>query len=427
VKHIICATCLVLATATAAAAAVNARPWQARTVPTRSAAFLRGLDVLADGRTVVLLERRSGRLNRLELRIGGGRMVTIDSSRHTFLDTAVEHYGKDRLLVAWRRLTDDSGKVQAFWWASGSGRNQAGPASASISHLELDAASDGSAILALKTTHEIFAVRRNAGGSFGAPQLVSEVAGSAGYPNAAVASGGRTVVAWGESDTVVARVADRGRGFGPAATVHLRPPSGGHTLVTGFPRVATTADRRAVVVVTSAELSSVPQPEGTPVLTGIRVEAFDWPARAASPSAARLLSGAQPGTAEVLSGRDKAVIAWTELESEARILRTVSWTGSEPGQARTYRTRNLGIPVVFAAAPHGATDVLYRVGGGHWFTVHLGASGRFSGTTAVTPPGESVTVLAAAAARGHSAAGWTVKTGRSNASWRVQIARPAPR
>ena len=105
----------------------------------------------------------------------------------------------------------------------------------------------------------------------------------------------------------------------------------------------------------------------------------------------------------------------------------MTWTKNGPGAAHTYRTRKLGTPVVLTAGPRGATDVFYRVGDGHWFTVRLGTNGLFSGMKGVTPASEAVTVLRAAATRRHSAAGWTVKTGRSNASWRVQIAHPAKR
>jgi hypothetical protein len=177
-----------------------------------------------------------------------------------------------------------------------------------------------------------------------------------------------------------------------------------------------TTSGRAVVSVSSDELRNHR-------VVDSRIEAFDWPVGKAHPSGAATLSrGAAAGTADIVAQGTSASIAWTQRpKGSPRALWVARWTPKGLQRPNLYDTRALGLPVLLAPAPGGALDVFYRAAGAHWFTVRLSAAGRFSGTSVVTPPGESIAAIDVASAGTHLVAAWTGRGGGPH----VQLARPS--
>src|SRR4051812_43049784 len=86
-------------------APASARLWHTHTLATRDQTFVRDLDALPDGRTVLVDERLHGSTHRLELRVGSHDRV-LASGRHTFDGVSVDHDNSSRLTVAWAQVPD---------------------------------------------------------------------------------------------------------------------------------------------------------------------------------------------------------------------------------------------------------------------------------------------------------------------------------
>src|SRR4051794_9287784 len=122
-----------------------ARSWHPHTLGTGQQTFLRGLDALPDGRTVLVDERLSGSTRRLELRVGSGYRA-LAAGRHTFDGVTVDHDSSSRVTLTWARAPDAGGARRAFAWTQEGGTQQistAGGHSASVTGL--DVAGDGGA------------------------------------------------------------------------------------------------------------------------------------------------------------------------------------------------------------------------------------------------------------------------------------------
>jgi len=396
-------------------------------VRTTGPAFHRDLDVLPDGRTALALQRpvtRRTRLeyrrNRLELRIGR-KVRTLDFARHTFDSAAIDHDRRGRLIAAWAE-PDGAGAVST--WIAGRGIQQIGAPGLRVTQLSLDVAADGYAVLAFGSYEGgIFVTRRLPRRDFSAAQMLSGQEPGFGLA-AGVSSGGRAVVAWHRDRRITVRASDNFGPFGPLRTVELRTRA--RTLVAGTLELAITDEGRAVVAVSTREFG--PGGPGEGELVAARVAAFDWSPRRPGPSPPRILSeeAVTTGGAEVLATGRAAIIAWTErvASNAPRTLRAVSWTARGPSRAHEYETRKLGIPVALTPARGQGAHVFYRVRGGRWYTVRLSHAGLFRNTTQVTPPSDFVLQIDVAGRGRRAAAAWTVRRGRTNASWRVQVARP---
>jgi hypothetical protein len=399
----------------------EARPWKVQTIAGKGAALSRGVDVLPNGRTAVLLQRRSSGRNRLELRVGGS-VRTLDLSSGSFDSTHLGHDSNGRLVVAWRRLLNP-GVAQAFAWTSRGGRQQVSAVQKSVTDVTLAVAGNGRAVLGFVAADGVFVSRRSPGSGFAPAESLADAGTFASGPGVAVTRRGRIVAAWLRGAGVVARSASGAAPFGAAQAVALRPAAAGATLVGGPPRVVITSQSRAVVVVSSYELRRTAV---TPLFVDQRVEAFDWPASAAHPSASATLSrSASAGVADVVAQGSSAVIAWTQkAQSSPRELWATTWTAKGVQRPQIYNTRALAAPVVLTAAAGSAVNVFYRAGGPRWFNVRLSAAGRYSGTANVTPAGEGVALIYAAASGNHVAASWHAQLGPTAGSRRVQVARP---
>jgi hypothetical protein len=413
------------ATALAATALVapsaEARPWGVHTIATPGPALSRGVDVASNGRAAVLLQRAARGSNRLELRVGG-RTRLLDTSSHAFLATDVQHDARGRLVVVWRRILGSA--IQAFAWTPRGGRQQVSDVHKSVSHLSLSVAPSGRAVLAYWSPEGVFVARGASGHGFDAPTTVAPAGTYAAQPGAAVSRSGRVVVAWSDGKRIMVRAASGPGPFGPAQPVALRPPGTGNTVVPGVPKIVMTSGGRAVVAVSSFELrGSSPVPVQTPVVVDQRVEAFDWPRKAARPSTASTLSrGATAGTAAVVVQGASAMIAWTQRPQGApRALWVTRWTRAGLQRPNVYDTHDLRLPVLLTRGPRGAVDAFYQAGGQRWFTVRLSAAGLYRGTSSVTPLGDQIPLIDVAAEGSRAIAGWTI----GKRSSRVQLARPA--
>src|SRR4051794_20850290 len=85
------------------AAAPAHAAWHVTTL-TSSETFLRGVDARPDRVPVILDERVSAGVSRLELRVGRKAPRTIATSRHAFDDVRVDHDDRGGLVVAWDAL-----------------------------------------------------------------------------------------------------------------------------------------------------------------------------------------------------------------------------------------------------------------------------------------------------------------------------------
>jgi hypothetical protein len=363
----------------------------------------------------VLLQRRAGSQNGLELRIGGQRRL-LDRSPSGFLDADVQHDSHGRLVVTWRRSFAGGGAAQAFAWTSSGGKQQVSDAANGVNAVTLSVAPSGRAGIAYRATESVFVARRAAGRGFQKAEMVASTGAGAVSPGIGVTSGGRIVAAWSDGRSgILARAASGGASFGPMQVVLLRAPQAGAALVPGSPKVVMTAGGRAVVSISSDEL-------GNHQVLDSRVEVFDWPVGAAHPSGAATLSrDSAAGTADIVAQGTAAVIAWTQRsKGSPRALWVARWTTKGIQRPNLYDTRALGLAVLLTPAPNGALDLFYRASGPRWFTVRLSAAGRFTGTSSVTPAGESVSAIDVASAARRRAAAWTRRDGPA----RVEVARP---
>ena len=411
---------ITLAAAAVLASAAEARPWSVHKVASPGPSLSRGVDVQPNGRAAVLIQRRAGASNRLELRIGRTTRL-LDQGPHSFLSTDVQHDARGRLVVVWRRIA--AGAIQAFGWTPRGGRQQVSSVRKSVSHLSLSVAPPGGAALVYSSPEGVFLARASSGRGFQPPAAVAGPSVLAAQPRVAVSSGGRVVVAWSDGRRILVRSAIGAAPLVAAQPVSLRPAAAGNTLLPGVPEVVITNGGRAVVAVSSSELrGSSPAPDQTPVVADRRVEAFDWPRTAPRPSAAATLSrGASAGDADIVAQGGSAVIAWTQRPQGApRSLWTTRWTRAGLQRPNVYDTRMLDLPVLLTPAPRGAVDAFYSTAQ-RWFTVRLNAAGLYRGTSTVTAPGIQVPLIDAAAAGPHAAATWTVR----NPGTFVQLARPA--
>jgi hypothetical protein len=395
--------------------AAAADPWKARRITAQGATASRGVDVLPNGRTALLLQRRAGGQNRLELRIDDSTRL-LDSSPHAFLSSYLGHDARGRLVVVWRRIAGPA--IQAFAWTQRTGRQQVTAARTSVSDLSLSVAANGRAALAYYTADGISLARGASSRGFGAAAGVASVSA---HPGIAVSSSGRLVVAWCDGRRVLLRAAGGAGALGAVQVVRLRAPAAGNTLAAGAPEVAITNAGRAVVVVSSSELRGTPAPGTTPVVTDRRVEALEWPRKAARPGAVATLSrGASAGDADAVAYGSSAAIAWTQRPTGApRSLWIARWTPRGLQRPNVYDTRMLDSPVLLTPAPRGAVDAFYSTAR-RWFTVRLRADGLYRGTSTVTPPGVQVATIDVASAGRFAAAAWTVRDRGTYA----QLARP---
>jgi hypothetical protein len=363
---------------------------------------------------VTLVQRRTGKANRLELRLRGVTRL-LDTSTHSFLGADVQHDAHGRMAVVWRRILEGD-SIQAFAWTPTGGRQQISDTKSSVSDISLSISATGRGALAYWSPEGIFVARRSAGRGFEKPEPVDVSGKFAQKPGIGVSSRGRIVVAWSDGARVLARAATGAAPFGPAQPVALRSAAAGTSLLLGPPKVVVTSKGRAVVTVSSKELRGL-------AVADARVEAFDWAATALAPSTAATLSrGAAAGEADVVALGANAVIAWTQRpKNSPRALWTTRWTPKGLERPNLYDTHALGLSVLLTAGPRGAVDAFYRAGGPRWFTVRLTAAGRYRDTSVVTPPGEHIALIDVAASGGHLAASWTARPGRP----RVQVARPA--
>jgi hypothetical protein len=403
---------LALAALLLLAAPAAARPWDVQTIDTPGAAFSRGVDVLPSGQTALLLQRRAGATNRLELRLGRTTRL-LDSGAHVYFEAAVDHDSHGRMVIAWLRFDRTGGATALFTWTTRGGKHQiAGDDNPAT--LALAVAPSGRAALAYWSPGGVHVARAAPGAAFSKPENVDATSRLAVRPGIAVASGGRIVVAWSDGrGGIFARAAGGAAPFGTKQGIQLRAPAPGATLLPESPKVVMTASGRAVVCISSDELRDHQ-------VVDSRVEAFDWPIRVPHPSGAATLSrGAAAGTADIVSQGTAAAIAWTQRpKGSPRALWVARWTSKGLERPNIYDTRQLGLTALLAPAVNGALDAFYRAAAGHWFTVRLSSAGHFTGTTAVTPPGASIDAIDVAGGGSHPAAAWTRPAGG------VQMARP---
>ena len=310
-----------------------------------------------------------------------------------------------------RRLAGKATRVSA--WTAAGGRQEIGDATSALATLAV--APSGRTAIAYGAQEGTFVARGTTGGGFRKAENVDRAAVFGIAPGVAATGKGRVVIAWidGQSRLVLRR-ADPGAPFGSAQVAQLRAQDAGTNLFRDDPSVVTTTDGRAIVVIRTVEFRAG-------AVADSRVEALDWPVTAARPSPAATLSrGAGAGPAAVVAQGGTAVIAWTQRPTGApRSLWATRWTAKGPQKPSVYDTHALASPVLLTTARHGAVHAFYRAGGLRWFTVRLSAAGRYSGTTAVTPPNEAVAQIDVAGTGSHAAALWSSRP-------HVRLARPAP-
>jgi hypothetical protein len=277
-------------------------------------------------------------------------------------------------------------------------------------------APSGRAALAWWSLSGISLARGTASSGFGKPEAVDTPRLPA-PPGVGVSDAGRVVVAWiGAGANLELRAAGRSAALGPKQVVVLRAAAPGSPLVRRQPKVVTTSDGRAVVVVASGTGAADKARDS-------RVEAVDWPASATAPSSAATLSrAAGSGEADVVAQGASAAIAWTQRPTGVRrSLWITRWTRGGLRRPDVYDTHALGLPVQLVTARRGALDAFYRAGRARWFTVRLSAAGLYGRTSAVTPATEKVGTIDVASSGRHAAAAWTIRKPRSH----VELARPA--
>jgi hypothetical protein len=407
-----------------AAAPANAA-WHVATL-TSSETFLRGVDARPDRVPVILDERVSGGVSRLELRVGRKAPQTIATSRHSFGDVRVEHDGRGALVVAWDALPSSGSSRQLFVWSAAAGAPQQLTTGAQSTSLQsLDVAGDGGAVLTGWNRTGLVVARRAPGADgFGpAATLATDVdLGSA----SAAGPGGRAVVAWTKQGSLQTAAADGPGSFGAAQSIAVPPtPSGGAPFVDGVRLVATPSGR--VVFATHTLLD----PSGGRG-AGARVDTFDWSPGAPAPGPVTTISQAPFSGEPALIARAEIVfVVWTETSAATEgphTMRVVRFGPTGPSPSTTYVNpdHNLGyvagVPAV-QALPGTAIRVYYRPSrSARTYTITFDQNGRAKGAALVAE--RTNADIAGALAREGSLLAWTRKLGSTNTSYRVQTATP---
>jgi hypothetical protein len=398
--------------------------WHVTTL-TNSETFLRGVDARPDRVPVVLDERVSGGVSRLELRVGSKAPQTIATAKHSFGDVHVDHDDRGALVVAWTRVPDSGGARQLYAWSAAAGVAQLTNGTQSTDVQALDVAGDGGAVLTGWSRSGLVVARRAPGqDAFGsATTLATDVdlqSSAAGGPD------GRAVVAWTKEGALQTAAAEGPGAFGPAQTIAVPPaPGGGTAFVDGVRLVATPTGR--VVFATQTLLD----PNGGRG-AGERVDAFDWLPGAAAPDPVQTISEAPfSGAPALLSRAEIVFIAWTETTASnvgPRTMRVARFgpDGVAPTTTYTNSDHNLGnvagIPVL-QALPGTAVRAYYRPSrSARTYTITFGENGRARGATLVAE--RTNADIAGALARNGSLLAWTRKRGTTNTSYRVQTATP---
>jgi hypothetical protein len=406
------------------AAAPAQAAWHVTTL-TNSETFLRGIDARPDRVPVVLDERVSGGVSRLELRVGRNAPLTLASGRHSFGDVRVDHDDHGALVVAWDAVPDSGGSRQLFAWSAAAGAAQLTTGSQSTDVQALDVAGDGGAVLTGWNRSAVVVARRVPGAqAFGAATALATDVGL--QSSAAAGPGGRAVVAWTKEGALQTAAADGPGAFGPVQTVTLPPaPGGGNPYVDGVHLAATPTGR--VVFATHTLLD----PNGGRG-AGARVDAFDWAPGAPAPGPATTISQAPfAGEPAVLARAETVFVAWTETAASDQGPHTMRVArfgpgGVTPTTTYTNSDHNLGYvsgTPVLQALPGTAVRAYYRPSrSARAYTVTFDETGRARGASLVAE--RTNADLAGALARDGSLLAWTRQLGTGNAAYRVQIATP---
>jgi hypothetical protein len=414
----------VLAALAATAAAPAQAAWHVTTL-TNAETFLRGVDARPDRVPVILDERVSGAISRLDLRVGRRAPQTIATSRHSFSDVRVDHDDHGALTVAWGGIPDSGGARQLFVWSAAAGTKQLTSATRSTNLQSLDVAGDGGAVLTGWNRSGLVVARRAPGAeAFGpATTLAPDVDLSS---SAAAGPGGRAVVAWTKDGSLQTAAAEGPGAFQSVQAIAVPPtPSGARPYVGAVQLVATATGR--VVFATHTLLD----PNGGRG-SGARVDAFDWAPGAPAPGAVTTISQAPFAGAPALLTRAEIVfVAWTETNAANQAphtMRVVRFgpSGLTPSTTYTNSDHNLGYvsgTPVLQALPGTAVRVYYRPSrSARAYTVTFDENGRARGAALVAE--RTNADLARALARNGSLLAWTRKLGTTNASYRVQTATP---
>jgi hypothetical protein len=407
------------------AAAPAHAAWRVTTL-TSSETFLRGVDARPDRVPVILDERVSGGVSRLELRVGRKAPQTIATSRHSFNDVRVDHDSRGALVVAWDALPATGNSRQLFVWSAAAGApQQLTNATPSTSLQSLDVAGDGGAILTGWNRGGLVVARRAPGADGFGP--VATLATNVDLGSASAAGpGGHAVVAWTKQGQLQTTVADGAGGFGPVQSIAVPPtPSGATAFVDGVRLAATPSGR--VVFATHTLLD----PNGGRA-AGARVDSFDWVPGAPAPGPVTTISQAAFSGEPALIARAEIVfVVWTETSSATEgphTMRVVRFGPTGPSPSTTYvnNDHNLGnvagVPVV-QALPGTAIRVYYRPSrSARTYTITFDQNGRAKGAALVAE--RTNADIAGALAREGSLLAWTRKLGATNTSYRVQTAAP---
>jgi hypothetical protein len=406
-----------------AAAPANAA-WHVTTL-TSSETFLRGVDARPDRVPMILDERVSGGVSRLELRVGRKAPQTLASGRHSFTDVRIDHDDHGAPVVAWDAVPDSGGARQLFVWSAAAGVAQLTSAAQSTNLESLDVAGDGGAVLTGWNRTGLVVARRAPGADgFGpATTLATDVGLSS---SAAAGPGGRAVVAWTKEGALQTAAAEGPGAFGPVQSVALPPaPGGGAPFVDGVRLVATPSGR--VVFATHTLLD----PSGGRG-AGARVDSFDWSPGAPAPGPVTTISHAPFSGEPALIARAEIVfVVWTETSAATEgphTMRVVRFgpTGQSPSATYVNRDHNLGyvsgVPVL-QALPGTAVRVYYRPSrSARTYTITFDQNGRAKGAALVAE--RTNADIAGALARNGSLLAWTRRLGSTNTSYRVQTATP---
>jgi hypothetical protein len=410
-------------TALGASAPANAA-WHVTTL-SNTETFLRGVDARPDRVPVVLDERVSGGVSRLELRVGSKAPQTIATGKHSFGDVHVDHDDHGALVVAWTRVPDSGGARQLYVWSAAAGTAQLTNGTQSTDVQALDVAGDGGAVLTGWSRAGLVVARRAPGqDAFGpATTLATDVDLQS---SAAAGRGGRAVVAWTKEGALQAAAAEGPGAFGPVQAVTLPPtPAGAAPYVDGVHLAATPTGR--VVFATHTLLD--PNGGRGP---GARVDTLDWAPGTPAPGPATTISQAQfAGAPAVLARGETVFIVWTETTASnvgppsMRVAR-FGPGGLAPTTTYTNSDHNLGNvsgSPVLQALPGTAVRAYYRPSrSARAYTVTFDETGRARGAALVAE--RTNADLAGALARDGSLLAWTRKLGTGNASYRVQTATP---
>ena len=358
------------AAAAASGACRRGRPWRVDRLRRKGRIEPRRGRARRTGVWRVDLQRRAGEARRLELWLGGTTGACSTDRRRPFLD------GQHPARRAWAagggvaRIID---RADAGLRLDGGGRQAAG---------ERRAPGAGPRTLCRRPQRprgaratvpaESSSRAARSGAGFGKARTRDS---AAGYPLAARASASRAAGAWwwpGPTARTGSRVREA---TAPARSAHVRgvlspAPDAATRWFPASPEVVMTSDGRAVVAVRHRSSGAVPRRPMRRASSPRRVEAFDWAAGAARPSAVATLSRGRPRPempTMVAHGRrgdrlDAASAARATLPVDAR------WTPRPGSSGRTSTTPACWIcRSCLTPAPRGAVDAFYRTTQ-RWFT-----------------------------------------------------------